>query len=115
MNASNTQGDTRVALPHEEAMKAYFHPGCKVLCFSENRIRIGVVRNVLVSISFSKQNTFGTNYEVDMKETENPHDTITTSILTASELRLTPDCPVRVNSKYFGLKANSDEKEGMIQ
>lgn len=115
MNASNTPGYTRVALPHEEAMKAYFHPGCKVLCFSENRIRIGVVRNVLVSISLSKQNTFETYYEVDMKETENPRDTITTSILTASELRLTPDCPVQVNSKYFGLEANSDEKEGKIQ
>ena len=98
---------TKIKIPIEEAVKADFPPGCKVLCFDEDGFRVGVVKNVMVSISLSSKNTFGTFYEVEMRglggnvNSASDHSR-TLGIFSSSDLRLTPDCPVEVNSEYFG-------------
>ncbi len=99
LSASSTR--TKIKLPIEEAVKADFPPGCKVLCFDENGFRVGVVRNVMVSISLPSNNTFGTFYEVEMKGSDGLNSSIL-GIFASSDLRLTPDCPVEVNAEYFG-------------
>mmetsp|Transcript_6828 Transcript_6828/g.7422 ORF Transcript_6828/g.7422 Transcript_6828/m.7422 type:complete len:774 (-) Transcript_6828:103-2424(-) len=95
-----TSGHTKVILPHEEAVKAPFPPGCKVLCFDENGFRVGVVRDVLVFISLHEEATYGTYYDVEMKGANMQERR--TSVFTASDLRLTPDSPVEVSAEYFG-------------
>lgn len=99
--ASAQSTHTKIRLPIEEAIKANFPPGTKVLCFDDNGVRVGLVRNVMVSISLPSQRTFGTFYEVEMKGSS-LQDINMNGIFTASDLRLTPDCPVEVNASYFG-------------
>jgi len=82
----------------EEANKADFPPGVKVLCFDKNGVRVGVVKNVLVSISVQSQRTFGTFYEVEMTGFDgNAYD-----LFLAENLRLTPGSEVIVDKNYFG-------------
>ncbi len=106
-------GHTKVTLPHEEAVKAPFPPGCKVLCFDENGFRVGIVRDVLVFISLHEEATYGTYYEVELKGANLQAGK--TSVFTASDLRLTPDCPVQINPEYFGSVFQNDGSEGNIE
>ncbi len=99
--ASAQSTHTKIRLPIEEAVKANFPPGTKVLCFDDNGVRVGIVRNVMVSISLPSQRTFGTFYEVEMKGST-LQDINMTGIFTGSDLRLTPDCSVEVDASYFG-------------
>jgi hypothetical protein len=99
--ATGSSTRTKIKLPIEEAVKAGFPPGCKVLCFDDNGFRVGVVKNVMVSISLPSNNTFGTFYEVEMKGSDGLNSSIL-GIFSSSDLRLTPDCPVEVNAEYFG-------------
>lgn len=95
---SNVSSSTKVKLPMEEANKADFPPGVKVLCFDKNGVRVGVVKNVLVSISVQSQRTFGTFYEIEMNDFDgNSH-----GIFVAENLRLTPGSEVIVDKNYFG-------------
>ena len=112
--SSNTAtGHTKVTLPYEEAIKAPFPPGCKVLCFDENGFRVGVIKDVLVFISLHEAATYGTYYEVEIKGAN--LQVGKTSVFTASDLRLTPDCPVSVSHEYFGSVFNNVEEEGNIE
>lgn len=109
----NISGRSKVTLPHEEAIKAPFPPGCKVLCFDENGFRVGVVKDVLVFISLHEQTSYGTYYEVDIKGAG--PDGGNTSVFTAADLRLTPDCPVTVNPEYFGSIFEGSGMKGKIE
>ncbi len=111
VNAISTH--TKVTLPHEEAVKAPFPPGCKVLCFDENGFRVGVVKNVLVFISLQEEARYGTYYEVEIKGANQRSGK--TSVFTADDLRLTPDCPVFISPEYFGSVFNNAESEGNIE
>ena len=106
-------GHTKVTLPHEEAAKAPFPPGCKVLCFDENGFRVGVVKDVLVFISLHEEATYGTYYEVEIKGAN--LQVGKTSVFTAADLRLTPDCPVVISPEYFGSVFKNNESEGNIE
>lgn len=99
--ASSSSTHTKVKLPMEEAVKAEFPPGCKVLCFDDNGFRVGVVKNVMVSISLPSKHMFGTFYEVEMKSNTGLDSKIS-GIFSQGDLRLTPGCPVEVDSSYFG-------------
>jgi hypothetical protein len=99
--ASSSSTHTKVKLPMEEAVKADFPPGCKVLCFDDNGFRVGVVKNVMVSISLPSKHVFGTFYEVEMKSNTSMDSKIL-GVFSQSDLRLTPGCPVEVDSNYFG-------------
>lgn len=92
---------TKIRLPIEEAVKADFPPGCKVLCFDDEGFRVGVVKNVMVSISLPSQHVFGTFFEVEMKSNAG-RDAQILGVFGQTDLRLTPDCPVEVNAEYFG-------------
>lgn len=99
--ASSSSTHTKIKLPMEEAVKADFPPGCKVLCFDDNGFRVGVVKNVMVSISLPSKHMFGTFYEVELKSNTSMDSKIL-GVFSQSDLRLTPGCPVEVDSKYFG-------------
>ena len=99
--ASAAETHTKIRLPLEEAVKADFPPGCKVLCFDDNGFRVGVVKSVMVSISLPSKNTFGTFYDVEMKGST-VRDARISGIFSSSDLRLTPDSPVEVDAEYFG-------------
>ncbi len=112
---STISGHSKVTLPHEEAVKAPFPPSVKVLCFDENGFRVGVVKNVLVFISLHEETTssYGTYYEVEIKGANLQSGK--TSVYTASDLRLTPDCPVCINPEYFGSVFKNVESEGNVE
>lgn len=99
--ASSSSTHTKIKLPMEEAVKADFPPGCKVLCFDDTGFSVGVVKDVMVSISLPSKHVFGTFYEVEMKSNTNMDSKIL-GVFSQSDLRLTPGCPVEVDSNYFG-------------
>lgn len=112
--SSNTISEhTKVTLPYEEAVKAPFPPGCKVLCFDENGFRVGIVKDVLIFISLHEEATYGTYYEVEIKGANLQSGK--TSVFTASDLRLTPDCPVQISPEYFGSVFQHDKSLGNIE
>jgi hypothetical protein len=82
----------------EEANRADFPPGVKVLCFDKSGVRVGVVKDVLVSISVQSQRTFGTFYEIEMTG----FDGGAHGLFVAENLRLTPGSEVIVDKNYFG-------------
>ena len=99
-NTSESQRQkTRIDLPPNEASKAAFPPGSKVLVIVDTGFHVGVVKNVLVSISFPGE-SFDTFYEVEIQGMS--RSSKATKVFLPSDLRLTPDCPVEVSSDYFG-------------
>lgn len=112
-NSKGISGHTKVTLPHEEAAKAPFPPGCKVLCFDENGFRVGIVSDVLVFISLHEGASYGTYYEVEIKGANEQAGK--TSVFSAADLRLTPDSPVSISPEYFGSFFQNNEGDGNIE
>ena len=108
-----------VSLPPEEANKAPFPPGCKVVCFmKDGSPNVGIVKSVQLSISFKAGGTFNTFYQVEIQRSWRDAKSIETSLyqVEADDLRLTPGSPVYISSHYFGTDSDLLEgKEGLIE
>lgn len=111
--ASAASNHTKVKLPIEEAVKADFPPGCKVLCFDDEGFRVGIVKNVLISISLPSQKTYGTFYEVEMKSNTSGANIL--GVFSNTDLRLTPGCPIEVSNEYFGSVFKFNKEGGKVK
>ena len=108
-----------VSLPPEEANKAPFPPGCKVICFTKDGSpNIGIVKSVQLSISFRAGGTFSTFYHVEIQKSwrDPKSQEINLQQVEADDLRFTPGSAVYVSSHYFETDSELLEgKEGLIE